>query len=172
MKNINLIILLLSIFLIGCNKNSENEVIYDAPFNIKNLDNIVISSSEDENLNNQGYYRQPMDVILFEKKKGDIIIQLQFDQKLGSVLYKVWYVKLKEDDLNKSIDKILSNYDILALRNFSIEEDKSTSFPVVRNIDNNIFLCDVYKEEGVDYLKITYYKPLKEDNSSVIPSKG
>ncbi|MGY0408689.1 MAG: hypothetical protein ACWIPJ_10115 [Polaribacter sp.] len=159
MKKISLIfsVILLSVLFIKCTKQNDKTV-SDTLFNIENIKNISVNSFEDENLNKQGYKREVADVLIYEKKVRDTLVQLQFTDEL--VLYKTWYIKLDSNSKTNRIDEILYTHSILALSNFDeCEKNKKPySFPALDD-DNNIFLCNVYKEDNVDYLKIVYYNP-------------
>ncbi|QMU65812.1 MAG: hypothetical protein GKR88_17045 [Flavobacteriaceae bacterium] len=160
MKKIGLIFCatLLILLLVKCT-NQEERVVSEALFNIDNIKNIYVDSFEDENLNNQGYKREVADVLIYEKKVKDTLVQLQFTDE--AILYKTWYITLNSSNLNNAINEILYNNGVLALKDFErcTEKKEPYSFPVVGK-NNNLFLCNVYKEEGKDYLKIVYYNPL------------
>jgi len=157
MKKIKLIfsVALLSTLFIKC-AQQENKIVSSALFNIENLKNISVDSFEDENLNKQGYKRQVADVLIYEKKVNDTLVQLQFSDE--SILYKTWYITLNSPNLNKAIDEILYDGSVLALKDFVKcgEEQESYSFPAVGE-NNNIFLCNVYREKDKNYLKVVYY---------------
>jgi hypothetical protein len=159
MENLNKVLLIMStLFFVNCNNGSKQ--VPETLFNVQNLNNIIIESFEDDNLNKQGYFREVEDVIIFNKNVKDTITQLQFDNDSGKILYKTWYIKIDSTDRAKTINKILRNHNVLELNSFGCIDKKDYSyFPVVSD-DNNLFLCHVNKDDKNYYLNITYYNPV------------
>ena len=154
MKKIILIFLVL--LLIKCDNISKD--IHITPFNIENLNSIVVKSFKDKNLNSQGYNRITTDLLVYEKREKDTLVQLEIDNKSGKIRKKRWIIKLAKDEL-ELVNFIREKYEIISLDSYTKRdyENKVFSFPAINLKDNSIFLCHTSKENNQYYLNIDYY---------------
>ena len=145
--------LLVVILLYSCNANEKR--IQDSLFNIEGLD------ADIESVKNQGYnWEKGIDLIIYTKKANDTIISLELDNNLDNIIQtKTWKIKLESNNhdliYKKMIEKGVFPYGPIAF----YENSEDYFFTVIRNSDNNIFVCKVLKENNSNYLYITYHVP-------------
>jgi hypothetical protein len=170
MKKLNSIFLLatLLLFFESCEKPKDKTIPY-APFNIANVKNIsinTITTFENENLNNQGYYREVADVVIFNKQVKDTLTQLQFETNYGKLLYKTWYINLGNSHEKTIVNDIMYKHGIIMMSDFIYcpKDEDSYFFPAMNNSENIIFLCNVYKDENNYTLKVTYHNEITDLN--------
>lgn len=152
------IIPVILIVLLFTNCKKVNKKIPVTPFNIENLNNIKVKSFKNNNLNSQGYDRIMTDLLIYEKKVKDTLVQLEFDNRSEKVRKKRWQIKLAKDEL-ELINFIQKKYNVISLDGYTRRDYKNKvfSFPVIDLKNNAIFLCYTSKRNNEYYLNIDYY---------------
>ena len=156
------LLLIITAFIVSC--TSKSKKVPTTLFNIENLNNINVNSLNDSNLNSQGYNRIVVDMLVYEQKIKDTVVQLEFDMDKGFVRTKNWRVELDNHDENYVQNFLQEKYQVISLNSSNIKDsvNKAYSFSTIRHTDNNIFLCHVNEEEGKYYLNVVYYNPVNK----------
>jgi len=163
MKKLNIVLLYVKLFLFLSCSNTVDKNIPKNLFNIQNVNNIRVTSFDDENLKGQGYNREIADILIYENKENDTITQLAFDNNLGKLTYKTWYINLKKTNDKRVVNGIMYKHGILMMSDFTYcsGDKESYFFPAMNNSKNIIYLCKVYKDEDDYILRITYHNEIR-----------
>lgn len=156
---------LLFIILIVSSCNQQTKKIPIDLFNIQNLDNIKAKSFNNFDLNSQGYNRIVVDLLTYEKKENDTVVQLEFDMNSGLILTKSWLIKLDNSEISSIKSYLQDTYGVIEISGYSNYDEKSDSyyFSVIKQENNAIFFCSVQKELDENYLKIIYFNSIQEN---------
>jgi len=159
-KILKFLLVSISIFFYSCEAIDKKVSI--TPFNIDNIDNIIVDSFDDKNLNSQGFNRIVVDLLVYEKKVKDTVVQLEFDSDFGFIRTKNWKINLQKGRESEIKHFIQKKYGVLSFDSYTAygNEKDEYSFPAIQNKGNSLFLCHVSKDDKNYYLNITYYNPV------------
>ncbi|MCD8413414.1 hypothetical protein [Tenacibaculum finnmarkense] len=163
MKTIAKFLLIIICFVIfGC--SSKSKKISMTLFNVENLNNISVHSFDDTNLNSQGYNRIVVDMLVYEQKINDTIVQLEIDMDYGFIRTKNWKIKLSNNNEPDLKNYIQSNYGVSIFDSYTSYDNESNtySFPAIKDAKNDLFLCHISKEHDNYYLNVIYYNPIRK----------
>lgn len=141
-------LILCSMFFINCSDNSNRS-------QLLNTDPLNIDLAKKD-----GFEKvEEIDVLLFKKQIGDTLVSLEFDDLFQKNYLKNWKFKLEFDNI-KEVRNTLLDYGLIPVTGVSHwDNDTGYSLTLIRNLDNNIFICDVRKEEDSSYLSLSYHIP-------------
>ena len=108
----------------------------------------------------QGFKKvKEIDLLVFNKQTSDTLTSLEFDNLSKENYLKTWKVELGFNDI-KQVKNVLLDYDLIPLTETNYwENNTGYSVTLIRNSDNNVFICDVRKEKSKLYLYISYNIP-------------
>jgi hypothetical protein len=113
----------------------------------------------EKTLSDSGFERiWGVDLIMFEKKSGDTIINLDVDDKENLVSSKTWIMKLGSNDFKYVHDFMLDREMVLNAPIAYYDNSEDYYFTVI-SLKNDMYFCKVMKEEKEYSLYVTYHIP-------------
>lgn len=149
MKYILCILIFSTLFFISC-KNKNNEKVH-----FLNTSPLGIDLAK-----KKGFKKvKGIDLLVLNKQINDTLISLEYDNISNKNYLKTWKVELGFSDINK-VKNVLLDYELIPLtENNYWDNNKGYTVAVIRNVDNNVFICDVGKENDKLHLNISYNIP-------------
>ncbi len=121
-----------------------------------NTDGLKTNTSE---LSKLGYERVwGVDVIMFEKKIKDTVINLYVDERIHLVSSKTWIIKLKSNDEN-FVRRFILDRNVNSVAPIAYYKESKAYYFTAIDLNNNMFFCQVLEEEGGYFLHVTYHVP-------------
>lgn len=141
-----LLLVICAVFIVSCD-NNKNYFLNTNPLSIGLA-------------KKNGYEKvKKIDLLVFNKQVADTLVGLEFDNTSKRNYLKTWRIKLDFNDI-KQVRNILLDYDLIPITEISYwENNTGYSLTLIRNSDNNVFICDVKTEQNVSHLYISYHIP-------------